>query len=334
MTSAAALASPVDGAFSYRMFSDRNIGFVSAAEQTVLQRSTVFIAGTGGMGGACVLALVRAGVGELILADIDVFEVSNLNRQVFAFTDNLGRPKAVATADACRKINPDVNVEVLGEEWPGKLAQIARRARVFVNGTDDLVAGIHMYRVARVEGASVIDAYASPLPSVMVARPADPRLEERLRYPTIGKPCSAITAQDRQAAFLREAEYVLIHSSSRHHIDLGIAAEVALGNRARMSFAPMVITTGALMAYETLAVLLGRHTGTDYRGWFFNPYKPAIERPLPAALASIWSPIVRHRLNQLKSQASGMTRTRRALVPADPPPSPNHLQQRNDHAFT
>jgi molybdopterin-synthase adenylyltransferase len=54
----------------------------------------------------------------------------------------------------------------------------------------------------------------------------------------------------------------------------------------------MVITTGMLMAYETLSILMGRQSNTDYRGWFLNPYKPAIERPLPTPVAALWTPVV------------------------------------------
>jgi molybdopterin/thiamine biosynthesis adenylyltransferase len=92
--------------FDYAEFTTRNIGFVSAAEQEKLRQSCVFVCGTGGMGGAALMGLARAGIGRLIVADIDTFEISNLNRQLFAFTDTVGRPKAEAAADAVRRINP------------------------------------------------------------------------------------------------------------------------------------------------------------------------------------------------------------------------------------
>jgi len=95
----------------------------------------------------------------------------------------------------------------------------------------------------------------------------------------------------------------MIHSSSRRHVDLAVAGEVAAGRRARMSFAPMVITTGMLMAYEAIALILGRKTGTDNRGWFFNPYKPAVERPRPAIVAAALRPVVRRFLRTMMERA-------------------------------
>ena len=67
--------------FSYAEMTTRNTGFVSADEQARLKGASVFIPGVGGMGGAAFMALVRAGVGRFTIADLDVFEVSNLNRQ-------------------------------------------------------------------------------------------------------------------------------------------------------------------------------------------------------------------------------------------------------------
>jgi hypothetical protein len=192
-----------------------------------------------------------------------------------------------------KKINPEVELEVLGSDWTSGLADIAARYPVIVNGCDDVAATVQLYRVARQAGVTVIDAYASPLPSVIVVRPDAPRPEDRLRYPTRGKPWDALTEDERRGAFLKELEYVLVHSSSAFHVDLEAAAEMAAGKRSRMSFAPMVITTGNLMAYQALQLLMGRPPGADHRGWFLNPYKVRIERPLPAPAASLKGLIVR-----------------------------------------
>jgi molybdopterin-synthase adenylyltransferase len=285
--------------FDYATFTTRNIGFVTEAEQQRLREAAVFVCGVGGMGGAAFMALVRAGIGRFVIADIDVFEISNLNRQVFANAATIGTAKAESAAAAARAINPQIAIEVLGAEWIDRLPEIAARHPVIVNGMDDVPAGIHLYRTAREAGATVIDAYMSPLPSVTVVRPGDPRPEERLGYPTIGKPWRDIGESDRRAAMLAEIEHVMLHSSSRHHVDLAIAAEVAAGRRSRMSFAPMVITTGMLMAYEAIALVLGKTTGTDCRGWFFNPHRPAVERPRPAVVAALLRPVVRRTLRRM-----------------------------------
>jgi molybdopterin-synthase adenylyltransferase len=287
--------------FDYYSFTGRNIGFIDEREQQLLRQASVFVCGVGGMGGAAFMALARAGIGKFVIADIDRFEVSNLNRQVFAFADEVGREKAAVAAEAARRINPTIEVEVLGNSWTSELQGIAERCPIIVNGMDDIAAGVHLYRTARDAAATVIDAYMSPLPSVIVVRPDDPRPEERLGFPTGGKNWRDITDDDRRAAMLAEVEHVMLHSSSRDYVDLSIAGEVAAGRRSRMSFAPMVISTGMLMANEAIALILGRQSGTDCRGWFLNPHRPAIERPRNAIVAAVMRPLVRRAIMQLTS---------------------------------
>jgi len=273
--------------FDYRQMTSRNFGFVTEAEQERLRAGHVFVCGTGGMGGACVQSLARAGVGALELADFDTFEVTNLNRQVFCSMDDLGRSKVEVTAERVRGINPEAAVQTHGEHWLDQLDDILGRCRVVVNGMDDIAAGVRLYRAARARGATVIDAHSSTLPSVFVVRPGDPTPEERLGWPTRGLPHERFTREMLDQCKQAEIEYVLVHSSTANHVVRSVAAEIAAGTRPRISFAPMVITTGNLLAYEAIAALTGRPHGADFRGWFLNPYTGRIERPRwwPVALA-------------------------------------------------
>lgn len=75
-----------------------------------LSGSSVAVVGLGGVGSACAEALARAGVGKLILVDGDVVSATNINRQIIAFTDNIGRPKSEVMAERVRRINPECEV--------------------------------------------------------------------------------------------------------------------------------------------------------------------------------------------------------------------------------
>lgn len=75
-----------------------------------LKAASVGIAGVGGLGSAVAVALARVGVGRLIIADFDVVEPSNLNRQQY-FTDQIGMHKVDALAANLRRINPYVRIE-------------------------------------------------------------------------------------------------------------------------------------------------------------------------------------------------------------------------------
>lgn len=285
--------------FRYDEFVHRNIGFVSEAEQQRLRQSSVLICGVGGMGGACLQSLARVGVGGLAVADFDVFEISNLNRQVFANLDTVGRGKVAATVDQLRRINPELNIEVLDETWVDRLDDLLQRYRVVVNGTDDIRAGIQLYRKAREHGATVVDAYTSPLPSVTVVAPSSPRPEERLGYPSLRQHWRELSQADCDVCFQRELEYVLINSSSVKYVDLKVATELIAGRRKRMSFAPMVITTGNLMAFEVIKLLLSKPTSADHRGYFLDPWQMRIERPRSAPVALVMRSLVRRFMRKL-----------------------------------
>jgi len=292
-------APPVTAAFSYAEMVQRNLGFVSAAEQERLRRTPIFCCGTGGMGGAALQTLVRAGCSRLVIADLDRFEVSNLNRQVFAGMSVMGEPKADVTARALRDIDPELELRVLGREWTDELDQLLAETKLVVNAMDDAAAALHLYRRARVHGATVVDAYSAPLPSVFVVRPGDPRPEERLGFPTLGTDWQSVTDAQRDACRRAEAMHVLVHSSSARHFDLGVAGEVFAGRRPRPSFAPVVILAGNLMATEVLKLLLGRPGVTDDRGYFYNPWTAKVERPRPPWTAFALRRLVRAKLEAL-----------------------------------
>jgi len=76
----------------------------------VVKRATVGIAGLGGLGSSVAFALARLGVGKLVLADFDVVEPSNLNRQQY-FVDQIGLPKVAALSATLVRIAPALTIE-------------------------------------------------------------------------------------------------------------------------------------------------------------------------------------------------------------------------------
>lgn len=77
-----------------------------------LQNKTVGIAGCGGLGSNCAVALARVGVGHLIIVDFDIISESNLNRQYY-FYDQIGFPKIQALKENIERINPQVKVTAI-----------------------------------------------------------------------------------------------------------------------------------------------------------------------------------------------------------------------------
>ena len=78
-----------------------------------LAKAKVAVFGVGGVGGYCVEALARAGIGTLHLYDDDTVSESNLNRQIAALHSTIGRSKAEVLAERIRDINPECRVEAI-----------------------------------------------------------------------------------------------------------------------------------------------------------------------------------------------------------------------------
>lgn len=79
--------------------------------KTHLSKFRVGIAGAGGLGSNCAVALARSGVGTLVISDFDIVEEPNLNRQYY-FIDQVGLMKTVALKENIARINPEVHVIV------------------------------------------------------------------------------------------------------------------------------------------------------------------------------------------------------------------------------
>ena len=93
----------------------RNIPALTDAECLLLRGKRVLIVGCGGLGGHIIDQLARIGVGFLRVVDGDVFEPSNLNRQLLSQVPLLGKLKARAAAEHVARVNPDITVEAVEE---------------------------------------------------------------------------------------------------------------------------------------------------------------------------------------------------------------------------
>lgn len=102
-------------AFSYDLAFSRNIGWLTRDEQRTLRQKRVAIAGMGGVGGSHLLTLTRLGIGRFHLADFDIFEHANFNRQAGAMMSTLGQAKVEVLAKVARDVNPELDIKLFAE---------------------------------------------------------------------------------------------------------------------------------------------------------------------------------------------------------------------------
>ncbi|MFX1515556.1 MAG: ThiF family adenylyltransferase [Promethearchaeota archaeon] len=79
-------------------------------DQGKIKQSTVTLVGLGALGSVAAASLAMAGVGTLILIDMDTIELSNLNRQLFYRIGDIGKPKVKVSAQVIKELNPEVNI--------------------------------------------------------------------------------------------------------------------------------------------------------------------------------------------------------------------------------
>jgi sulfur-carrier protein adenylyltransferase/sulfurtransferase len=114
---------------------------VGEAGQRKLKAASVLIVGTGGLGSPIALYLAAAGVGRIGLADFDVVDVSNLQRQIVHEENTIGRAKVDSAAQRLRDLNSHITLELHRNRLTHHNAlDIIRRYDIIVDGTDNFPA--------------------------------------------------------------------------------------------------------------------------------------------------------------------------------------------------
>lgn len=137
----------------------RNHDAISEAEQEVLAAKRVLVVGCGGLGGMVIECLARIGVGHLRVVDGDVFEESNLNRQLLSSSMNLGRPKPLAAQQRAMAVNPLVEVEAFQILFASEnAAELLADCDVAVDCLDNIPSRLVLQEAAKEAGLPLVHA--------------------------------------------------------------------------------------------------------------------------------------------------------------------------------
>lgn len=82
-----------------------------------LKKAKVAVFGIGGVGSYASEALVRSGLGSIVLIDYDIIDISNINRQIHATSKTVGLPKVEVMKNRLLEINPSLNIETINEPY-------------------------------------------------------------------------------------------------------------------------------------------------------------------------------------------------------------------------
>lgn len=113
---------------------------VGSEGQAKLQAACVFVGGLGGLGSVSASYLTAAGVGRLRIVDKDKVEITNLNRQILHWSDDIGRRKRDSALDKLSRLNPEIRIEAFDEEIrEDNVLRLVGDASIVVDGSDNLV---------------------------------------------------------------------------------------------------------------------------------------------------------------------------------------------------
>jgi adenylyltransferase/sulfurtransferase len=114
---------------------------VGGSGQEKILSSKVLVIGTGGLGAPAALYLAASGVGTIGIVDGDNVDISNLQRQVIHFTNDIGKPKVESAREKMTAINPDVKVISYNERvFASNIAEIISGYDFIIDGTDNFPA--------------------------------------------------------------------------------------------------------------------------------------------------------------------------------------------------
>jgi len=117
--------------------------------QEKLKKARVFIAGAGGLGCPAALYLTAAGVGTIRMVDAENIELSNLNRQILHWNEDIGRMKVDSAAEKLKRLNPEVKIEAIGQRiTEANISELVAGFDLIVDAMDNLPTRYLLNKVA------------------------------------------------------------------------------------------------------------------------------------------------------------------------------------------
>jgi len=125
-----------------------------------LRQATVAVFGLGGVGGYAAEALCRAGVGRLVIVDFDDVCLTNINRQIIALNDTVGKSKALVMAERMRHINPDVDVVPYKDFYSAENSDflLAEKYDYVLDAIDHITSKLHLIRSCHERGLPILSS--------------------------------------------------------------------------------------------------------------------------------------------------------------------------------
>ena len=234
----------------------RNIGPITFEEQETIRTSRVAVLGVGGLGGPLAENLVRAGCQDLVICDFDVFDESNLNRQICTIED-IGKRKIDVVAEFLQKIDPEVSVKKFFKITSENITSMLEAVKVVALTLDDPATSIFIARECRKRGIPMIESWAVPFLFTWWFTPESVDYEtcygldtKNFDYFELSNLKKEINLATYQA--LLPKVFTMPGVREKYDREPGAFEEMMSGNIGARSFAPFVRITSDLLSVDVI----------------------------------------------------------------------------------
>lgn len=229
---------------------DRIIRMIGKESFHDLQQARILIVGIGGVGGYALESLVRSGIKHITICDYDVIEESNINRQIIAHSNNIGKLKISEALKRMKEINPECEIVMNDRKLtPELLKDVFEYSFDFViDACDDTILKSELICYAMDHGISIISCMGT-----------GNRLHpEKFEIKQLDK-----TMNDPLAKKMRN----LLRKKGGKYLEVMVVCsnEVPLKNNTLGTLCPVPMTAGALLSSYVLQKLLEnkKHEGKE-----------------------------------------------------------------------
>lgn len=244
----------------YNKISDRNFGIFNKEEQEKIKNGNVVIIGQGCVGELATAVAARVGIGNITVVDNDTLEWSNFNRNPFARSKYVGKPKVDNIVEIIKESNPTIKIEgiktMLTEE---NAEEILPGHDIVLNLIDNMAARVAIHRAAQKLGLACITMSGAPKYRAIVSTfmPDGIDYETAFGMPTKNKLINQETKNLINLFKKERAEY-----SANHGADPEWAKLYITGEREFWAVTPMrTYNTASFAAQEAINYLVHGEKG-------------------------------------------------------------------------
>lgn len=218
-----------------------------------LQASHVAVFGIGGVGGFTAEALVRSGVGSITIIDNDTVEQSNLNRQIFATANTVGKDKVQVAKERLSSINPDVNVTAIKTFYlPENANEIdLGQFDYVVDAIDTVTAKLELIKRAKQQNVSIISCMGTGGKTDIT------KLKVTDVYKTSGCPLAKVMRKELKALGVDSLK--VVYSEEQRIMDKDLESTAEKKNNGRTAPPSMIFvpaSAGLMLAREVVFDLI------------------------------------------------------------------------------